>query len=205
MLFAKRKGLRKRIIMPFPLAPRRLYVSLSLLPLLIFSGCQERTPPSADRASAPKSVRTSKVSAPTEAYVYVDEAMLAKPYAIIGGTVRNNGLKRLENLSVEIELRRREDGSVERREVTVEPADLAPGQQGKYALKVLSEEWGGSRVVTLRSGPGRREVAFNHLPGAKRPPEKAPAMREAAGAPRQRSRPNGDEFINTPDNPIRVP
>ena len=205
MLFAKRKGLRIRNIMPFPLAPRRLYLSLSLLALLIFSGCQEHAPPSADQASAPKSVRTSKVSAPPEAYVYVDEAMLAKPYAIIGGTVRNVGAERLEKLSVEIELRRREDGSVERREVTVEPADLAPGQKGKYALKVISEEWGGSRVVALRSGAGRREVAFNHLPGAKRPPEKVPAMKEAAGAPRQRSRPNGDEFINTPDNPIKVP
>lgn len=206
MLLPKRKGLRNRNVMPFPLAPRRLYISLSLLALLIFSGCQRQTPPSADQASAPKSVRTSKVSAAPEADIYVDEALLAKPYAIIGGTVRNVGAERLEKLSVEIELRRREDGSVERREVTVEPADLAPGQQGKYALKVLSEEWGGSRVIALRSGAGRREVAFNHLPGAKRPPEKVPALKEAAGAaPRQRSRPNGDEFINTPDNPIKVP
>jgi hypothetical protein len=131
--------------------------------------------------------------------------MLAKPYAIIGGTVRNNGSKKLEKLSVEIELRRREDGSFERREAAVEPGDLAPGERGRYTLKVLSEEWSGSRVVALRSGAGRQEVAFSSFPGAKRPPEKFPQTRAAAAsAPRQKS-PNGNEFINTPDNPIRVP
>jgi hypothetical protein len=132
--------------------------------------------------------------------------MLSKPYAIIGGTVRNNGLKKLEKLSVEIELRRREGGSVERREVSVEPGDLAPGEQGKYALKILSDEWSGSRIVALRSGAGRREVAFNSFPGAKRPPEKFPQTKATAvNTPRQKSRPNGNEFINTPDNPIKVP
>src|SRR5438270_395635 len=205
VLFLKRIGLRKRDVMSFRLAARRPSIILSLPALLIFSGCQRPTPPTADQASAPNSVRTLKISAPSEADVYVDEALLAKPYAIIGGTVRNVGAQRLERLSVEIELRRREGGGVERREVSVEPFDLAQGQQGKYALKVLSEEWGGSRVVALHSGAGRREVAFNSLPGAKRPPEKFPTTKAADAAPRQRSRPNGDEFINTPDNPFRVP
>lgn len=161
-------------------------------------------PPAADQAPAAGSVKTTKVSAPAEAEIYVDEAMLAKPYAIIGGAVKNVGPQRLEKLSVEIELRRRESGEVERRDVPVEPADLGPGEHGKYTLKVHSEEWGSSRVVSLRSGSEAREVAFNSLPGAKRPPE-IPMSRAAANAPRQKSRPSGDEFINTPDNPIRVP
>src|SRR5947209_15098508 len=46
------------------------------------------------------------------------------------------------------ELRKRDDGNLERREVAVEPSDLAPGEQGKYTLKVLSDEWSGSRLVT---------------------------------------------------------
>lgn len=192
--------------MPFDLTPRRLNAILPLLALLIFSGCQKRTPSADAQASASSpSVKTAKVSAPAEADIFVDEARLAKPYAIIAGTVKNVRPEKLEKLSVEIELRRREDGSVERREVAIEPSDLAPGEQGRYSLKVLSEEWAGSRVVTLRSGAGPREVAFNTLPGVKRPPEVPPATKVVAGEPRQKSRPNGGEFINTPDTPIRVP
>lgn len=190
--------------MPFPSAPRRLSVGLLLLALLIFPGCQKSTPPAADQAPVSKPFKTTKVSAPAEAEVYADEAMLSKPYAIIGGKVKNVGPQRLEKLSVEIELRRREGGDVERREVRVEPADLAPGEQGKYVLKVLSEEWGSSRVVSLRSGEGPREVAFNTLQGARRPPE-VPETKTASNAPRQKPRPNGEEFINTPDTPVRVP
>ena len=171
----------------------------------MFSGCQKSTSPAADQAPAASSVKTIKVSAPAQAEIYVDEAMLAKPYAIIGGTVKNVGSQRLEKLSVEIELRRRESGEVERRDVSVEPADLGPGEKGKYVLKVLSEEWGSSRVASLRSGEGAREVSFNSLPGAKRPPERFPSTKASDNAPRQRSRPSSDEFINTPDNPIRVP
>ena len=120
-------------------------------------------------------------------------------------SIRNVGPEKLGKLSVEIELRKRDDGNLERREVAVEPSDLAPGEQGKYTLKVLSDEWSGSRLVTLRSGAGLREVAFNSLPGAKRPPEKPPVTKVVADAPRQKSRPNGGEFINTPDNPVKVP
>jgi len=192
--------------MPFGLVPLRLSAILSLLALLIFSGCQKHTPSADAQASAPGPVvKTSKVSTPAEADVYLDEARLSKPYAIIGGTVRNVGPEKLEKLSVEIELRKRDDGNLERREVAVEPSDLAPGEQGKYTLKVLSDEWSGSRLVTLRSGAGLREVAFNSLPGAKRPPEKPPVTKVVADAPRQKSRPNGGEFINTPDNPVKVP
>jgi hypothetical protein len=205
MFFPKRIDLKKIALTPFRPAPRRLSASLPLLVLLIFSGCQNRTPPPADQVSAAGSVKTTKVSAPAEAEIFVDEAMLAKPYALIGGTVKNIGPRRLEKLSVEIELRRREGVDVERRVVSVEPADLGPGEHGKYVLKVLSEEWGSSRVVSLRSDAGGREVTFNYLPGAKRPPEIPPAVKAVANAPRQKPRPNGDEFINTPDTPIKVP
>jgi hypothetical protein len=191
--------------MPYCPAPLRPSAGLILLALLISPGCQKRTPPAAGQAPAAGPSKTSKVSAPPEADVFVDEAMLAKPYAIIGGTVKNVGARRLEKLSVEIELRRREDGGVERREVPVEPADLGPGEQGKYVLKVLSDEWGSSRVVSLQSGAGAREVSFNSLPGAKRPPERFPLKKAVADAPRRRPRPSGEEFINTPDDPVRVP
>jgi len=192
--------------MLFGLAPRRLSLTLSLLALLIFSGCQKHAPSADVQASGPgPAAKTAKVSATPEANIYVDEPRLSKLYAIIGGTVRNVGPEKLERLSVEIELRKREGGGVERREASVEPADLAPGEQGKYALKVLSDEWSGSRLVTLRGEAGLREVAFNSLPGAKRPPERPPLTKVVAEAPRKKSGPNSSEFINTPDNPFKVP
>lgn len=194
-------------LMFFREAARRLFIVLTILTPLTFSGCQKHTLPAANHASASNnSARTPKASRPTGADILVDEAMLVKPFAIIGGTVRNKSLEKLEKLSVEIELRRRVGDGTERREVSVEPGDLAPGEKGKYTLKVLSDDWGGSRVVALHSGAGRQEVAFNTLPGAKRPPERFPETKAVApAAPRQKSRPNGDEFINTPDDPVKVP
>ena len=107
-------------------------------------------------------------------------------------------------LKLRIELRRRADGTTERREVAVEPGDLDPGKQGKYSLKVLSDEWSSSRVVSLRGGAARREVAFKTQPGAKRPPEKIGGNVVIVKTP-SRKKSNGEEFINTPDNPVKVP
>lgn len=176
-----------------------------VLTLFAFSGC--RQPPAGKTsgdASAQKTAQTRPEAVPTpEANVFVDEAMLAKPYAIIGGAVENIGAQRLEKLSVEIELRRREDGSVERREVSVQPEDLEPGKQGKFSLKVLSEEWSGSRVLRLRSGSRQQEVAFRPQPGAKRPPERVKPNVVTVKTPQKNS--GNSDFINTPDTPYSVP
>ena len=180
------------------------FLAVSILTLLTLAGCQKASEASkATEASRAKTAQTATAPTP-EANIFVDEAMLSKPHAIIGGTVENIGAQRLEKLSVEIELRRREDGSVEKREVSVEPADLEPGKQGKFSLKVLSEEWSGSRVVKLRSGPRQpQEVAFKPQPGAKRPPEKVKPNVVIVKTPSQKK---GDsEFINTPDTPYSVP
>ena len=177
-----------------------------LLTLSALSGCQNSSVerPSGD-ASEQKTAQTRPVAPTPEANIFADEAMMAKPYAIIGGAVENISGQRLEKLSVEIELRRREDGSVERREVRVEPSDLEPGRQGKFSLKVLSEEWSGSRVVGLRSGSRQpQEVAFKAQPGAKRPPEKIKPNVGTVKTPAQK-RSNNSDFINTPDTPYKVP
>jgi hypothetical protein len=183
----------------------RRFAAATLLCLFLFSGCQTRTATNAGRSSGPTPEHVgSKTPQPPAANILVDDAMLAKPYAIIGGTVENIGGARLENLSVEIELRRRDDGSTERREVAVEPGGLDPGKQGKYSLKVLSDEWGSSRVVSLREGSSRKEVVFKTEPGAKRPPEKIGGNIVIVKTP-SRKKLNGEEFINTPDNPVKVP
>ncbi|HWS88552.1 MAG TPA: hypothetical protein VN282_16380 [Pyrinomonadaceae bacterium] len=181
-------------------AARKPALTLTLIPFLALSGCQKA--PDAQKQKAGQATPTPRQE--PRAHVFVDEAMLAKPYAIIGGAVQNVGKERLEKLSVEIELRRRADNGVETREIKVEPADLGPGQQGKFSLKVLSEEWSGSRVVGLKGGVGAEEIAFKSLPGAKRPPERLKDNVIIVKTP-SKKKSGGDDFINTPDTPYSVP
>ncbi len=183
---------------PFPAALRLSFVVAAALFLL--TSCQADNGVPRQQQARPQPTPPP----PPAANVIVDEPMLAKPYAIIGGAVENIGQEKLEKLSVVVELKRRADASTETREVSVAPADLAPGQQGKFSLKVLSEEWSGSRVVKLQSGAGAREVAFKSLPGAKRPPEKTKDNIVVTGVPAKKKSGGGD-FINTPDTPINVP
>jgi len=173
--------------------------------LLLLAACQSPTQVRG-RAEAVNQKATTAKAAPTpEANILVDEPRLVKPYAVISGTVQNIGQQKLERLSVSIELRRRDDGSTERREVSVEPKDLAPDEQGKFSIKVAPDEFRGSSVVGLRSGEGGRDVAFNAMPGAKRPQERFPDRIVNVKVPRQKSKGGADEFINTPDTPIKVP
>lgn len=182
-------------------------LTVSCAALLTLSGCQ--TGPTRDDApQSPAAAPTPAPAAPApEAHVFVDEAMLRKPHAILGGTVENVGGERLENLSVELELRRRDDGGTEIRSVPVEPAALAPGEKGRYSLKVLSGEWSGSRLLRLRAGGRAGDVAFRSSPGARRPPERTPDSRTITVTKdsRPRARSGGEEFINTPDTPVSVP
>jgi hypothetical protein len=171
--------------------------------LLALSGCQGGGPSQAAR-QAP----TPAPAAPTpEVHILVDEAMLRKPHAILGGTVENVGGARLEDLSVELELKRRGDGGTELRTVRVEPAALAPGEKGRYSLKILSNDWSGSRLLRLRAAGREQDVAFRSSPGARRPPERIPDSRTINVTKEARPRPRGggEEFINTPDTPVSVP
>jgi hypothetical protein len=179
---------------------RKTALTLTLIPFLILSGCQKA--PDSTRQQA--ALATPTPTPEPQAHVIEDEAMLAKPYAIIGGAVQNVGNERLEKLSLRIELRRRADSSVEMREIKVEPEDLEPGQKGKYSLKLLSEEWSVWHVVGLKSGARAGEIAFKSLPGAKRPPEKFKDNVIIVKTP-SKKKSGGDDFINSPDNPYSVP
>ena len=157
------------------------------------------------RAAVNQNDATVKAAATPEANIFVDEPRLVKSYAVIGGTVQNVGGQKLEQLSVLIDLRRRDDGTTVRREVAVEPADIEPGVQGKFAIKVEPDEFRGSSVVGLRSGSEARDVAFKAMPGAKRPPERFPDRVVNVKVPNKRSKGGDSEFINTPDTPVKVP
>lgn len=180
---------------------------LSAFGVFTFAACGGGAPSSKEpRKQAEPAAATKAQAAPVpEVEIRVDEAMLRKPHAILGGTIKNVGGERLENLVVEMELQRRDGGGFERREVALTPASLSPGEQGRYALKVLSGEWLGSRILRLRSTTREGDVAFKSLPGAKRPPERLPESRTITVTKEKRPRPKGEEFINTPDSAVAVP
>lgn len=140
---------------------------------------------------------------PLKAQVYMDDPVRKGPQAIIGGTVHNISGEALSNLSVEVELTRRKDANVEVRALDVEPKELAPDQKGRYTL-TLTGDYRSVKLLHIKSGPQAGEIGFKTAPGAARPVERAPEGKtiivDKPSAPRQ-----GEEFINTPDNPARIP
>jgi hypothetical protein len=150
------------------------------------------------RAEAEK----AETVAPPAAQVFQDEVRLAGSQALVGGTVRNISGEPLEGLSVEIELRKRGGDGEEIRRVIVEPRDLPPGREGKYSLQIEPKAWGGVSVARLMSEASGGEIPFKPELGARRPAEGRPAPKVVV-APRQKQK--GDDYINTPDTPIRIP
>lgn len=141
--------------------------------------------------------------APPEAQIFEDEARLKGSEAIIAGTIRNISEKRLEGLSLEMELKRRAAQGTERRKINVEPAGLNPGEDGRYSLSLPSSEWSGARVLNLNSARRDEAIPFKTAIGARREPERLPQSPKIVVVPRPRQK--GEEFINTPDNPTRIP
>ena len=147
----------------------------------------------------------STPSAPPEAVVYEDDAILKGSNAIIGGTVQNISRGTLTDLTVELELKRRNDGSTEKRSLSVEPKDLAPDQKGRYSLSVPSREFSIARLVHLKSGARPGEIAFRTAQGAQRQPERTPQTTKTIIVNRPAPRGSGEEYINSPDKPATIP
>lgn len=154
-------------------------------------------------ASQQQAATPEKPAPQPEVKIFEDQAMIKGAQVVLGGTVQNISNAALSDLSLELELTRRADGSTEARTLALTPKTLGPGEQGKYALTVLSRDYKRARVLRVKSGSRTGEIAFATAPGNQRP----------AGPPRQTNktiivnRPardgNGD-FINTPDNPTTI-
>jgi len=149
-------------------------------------------------------VPAQKPSPSPQAVVFVDEAMIKGPQAVIGGTVQNISPAKYTNLKVEVELKRRKDGGVETRMLDLVPSEVEPEQQGRYSLNVPSREYRESKVLSVRSGEGSTIVPFKTMPGASRPKERLPESKTIIIKPSPR-RGNGEEFINTPETPVKIP
>ena len=181
----------------------QLFLFCLALPLFGLSSCGNTAPEARrDESAAVERKEAPAQPAPAEAQVYEDEAMLRGSQAVIGGTVENVGGRRLEDLLVVLELRRRDGGQNETRELPLTPDDLGPGERGRYSITLPTREWSSARVLRLRSGGAAEELAFRSARGALRPHEKPPEGKVVV-VPRPRSK--GEEFINSPDNPDAIP
>jgi hypothetical protein len=135
-----------------------------------------------------------------KALVIVDEAMLQGGLTTIGGAVRNTSSEKLQDLSVELELKRRNGSSTEIKLIPLNPTVLEPQQEGRYALQLKSQDYSSARLSGLTSGATARLV-YSTAQGQKRPLERLEQKTIVVG-----KRPSkGGDFLNSPDNPTRVP
>jgi hypothetical protein len=149
---------------------------------------------------ASTSVTTPPVKQIPKALIIVDEAMLQGGLTIIGGAVRNTSTEKLQGLSVELELRRRKDATTEVKSIPLNPGELEPQQEGRYALQLKIQDYSSARLVGLTAGPSMK-LAYTTAQGQKRPPERLDQKTIVVG----KSPSKGGEFLNSPDNPARVP
>jgi hypothetical protein len=156
----------------------------------------------ARQAEAPPA---TKHVGPPLLHVYEDDAMIKGGQALIGGTVINVSPDTLSDITIELELRRRTGGAAETRSITLTPKDLAPDQRGRYELSVLSRDYSFARLVRIHSKARTTDIPFKSAPGAQRPPERTPQTSRTIIVPRPAPRKGEEEFINSPDNPSRVP
>ena len=106
----------------------------------------------------------------------------------------------LSGLSVTLELRRRKDNLAVREVLQVTPGQLQPQQEGTYAAKFSIDEFASVKLAGVQADPESTVIVHSSSQGKRRPPERLqPQIINA-----KRSGKPG-EFINTPDNPGRVP
>src|SRR5882762_9446734 len=145
---------------------------------------------------------SAQPKAPPQAVILVDEALLQGSNTLLGGTVKNIGKERLAGLSVEFELKRRSGGGTEKRQVPLSPADLDPSQEGRYSLQLKAQEYVAAKVVALQGGSqAATTIPYSIAQGEKRPPERRESKTIKVDKPPGRRA----EFLNSPDNPARVP
>jgi hypothetical protein len=150
--------------------------------------------------NTPPPVADTGPKGPPLAHIVIDEPSLSKGMTTIGGVVKNISKQELTDLSVVVELRQRKGGKLEESVLPVTPAQLQPEQEGSYSITLLAQNVASIRLVGLKTGPQPTLIAFSSSQGKKRTPERL----EPRTIVVKRSGKPG-EFINSPDNPGRVP
>lgn len=143
----------------------------------------------------------SEPKGPPKVQIFVDEAMLKGDQTLVGGTVRNISSETLSSVSVDLELIHRKGTTTEKTSVQVQPSQIDPQGEGRYTLSLSSAEYSSVKLLGLRGGANSSSLVYISAPGQKRPAEKVEPKTIIVKRP---STPN-DGFLNTPDNPSRVP
>jgi hypothetical protein len=152
-------------------------------------------------AIVPVESADSTVKGPAKAKIIVDEPFLKGSDTIIGGTVTNLSGQRLSGLSVHLELRRRKDGKLAESQVSIEPSNLDPNQEGAYSVKLPAQEYASVRLIGLTGDPNTSQLAYVSAQGKQRPPERLEPKTIVITKPTSKR----DQFLNSPDSPARVP
>lgn len=150
--------------------------------------------------NAPPPVTDSGPKGPPVAHVVIDEPTLERGFTVIGGIVKNTSDRELSGVSVVLELRRRKDGGLEEVTLPVTPAALQPKQEGVYSMKAPAQDFASIRLAGVKADPQSTLMAYTSAQGKKRPPQR---FEPKTVVVKRSGRPG--EFINTPDNPGRVP
>jgi len=110
----------------------------------------------------------------------------------------------MEQLSVTLKLMRR-GGGEELKTIPLTPSALAPGEQASYTLRVPAGAWSNAKAVRVGSLADDIAYEFKSSRGKERPREvlQTPAQRTII-VQRPKSRQRGEEFLNTPDNPVII-
>jgi len=148
-----------------------------------------------------KAPQTSEPKGPPKVQILVDEALLKGDQSLLGGTVKNISSENLNDLSVNLELIRRKDGGTDRVSAPIVPRQLSPQQEGRYSLQLHAADYVSVRLAGLKSGANPTLLAFVAGAGQKRPAEKLESKTIIVGHPNS----SKGGFLNTPDNPGRVP
>lgn len=185
----------KRSTLPLVLAG----VCALLITGLVFAGYTLLRKRHADSGLALTAPQSQEVK-PAKALIIVDEALLKNDQTLLGGAVKNTSNEKLENLAVELELRSRKGGSTEIKLVNLLPATLEPQQEGRYSLQLKAADYSSAHLSRLLSGAALAEIAYTTAAGQKRPLERLEQKTIIVNKPSK-----GGEFLNSPDNPARVP
>ena len=147
--------------------------------------------------------KAARPALPTKVQVLMDDALRKGPQVTISGTVQNISNEKLSSVKVDVALTHKKDGSNEPYTLAIEPQDLAPQESGRYSL-TLTGDYIGIKLLAVKSGTQSEEIGFKPAQGAKRPAEYPPETKTII-VNRPNSPKQGEEFINTPDNPSKVP
>jgi len=150
--------------------------------------------------NTPPPVTDAGPKGPALAHVVLDEPSIAKGMTTIGGVVKNISKQDLSGVSVVLELRRRKDGGLEESILPVTPSQLQPDQEGSYSVTLPAQNFGSIRLAGLKVDPQATLIAYTSSQGKKRTPER---LEPKTTVVKRNGKPG--EFINSPDNPGRVP